>query len=178
MLCISSLVVAAVAGAPQKLQGGASQALFPVLSVPLLSGPGRGASARLTPPSRPAGVHLHGPPALHATVRGAPAGSGLTEGRRGHRAGQCGCLLTAGSGAAVHTLCGWRRLAAASGHVFPLLGLTHRLARGSSEVCCTSSLAVWSRGHAKASPLPLGGQERVCPVGPPRASPSSDRRLV
>lgn len=42
MLCISSLVVAAMAGAPQKLQGGASQALFPVLSVPLLSGLGEG----------------------------------------------------------------------------------------------------------------------------------------
>ncbi|XP_057565964.1 telomerase reverse transcriptase isoform X6 [Hippopotamus amphibius kiboko] len=32
------------------------------------------------------GVHLHGPPGLHATVCGAPAGGGLAEGRRGHRA--------------------------------------------------------------------------------------------
>lgn len=50
------------------------------------------------PASRPvlssAGVHPHGPPALHETVRTAPAGDELAEGRRGHRAGQCGQALS------------------------------------------------------------------------------------
>ncbi|XP_057565961.1 telomerase reverse transcriptase isoform X3 [Hippopotamus amphibius kiboko] len=48
------------------------------------------------------GVHLHGPPGLHATVCGAPAGGGLAEGRRGHRAGQCGCHSTRIGGSCGH----------------------------------------------------------------------------
>ena len=37
-----------------------------------------------------AGVHLHGPPALHETVCAAAAEDELAEGRGGHRAGRCG----------------------------------------------------------------------------------------
>ena len=64
----------------------APQTLTAVLNT-MLSGAG---CPPTSPCPRPAGVHLLGLSAVPEAARGASAGDGLAEGRRGHRAGGCG----------------------------------------------------------------------------------------
>lgn len=126
----------------------------------------------------PTGVHLHGHPALHEAVRAAPAGDELAEGRRGHRAGQCGQALGSPPGDGPWTRRGhpggWRGLACAVSRAsFCRLAESCAAVRGLTKVCKRRLLR---SSHLEARrQCPFGGHVGFDPVGSPSEGLSETR---